>query len=128
MVRFSYLRPIFVQIANSPLTSKEVGMRLLGFAATIAALTVCALAFTASDAFAAEVVPIQGKYSKVKLDGICAANGGQSYGNTSAYGCTKGKNTVECDGKGNCTGYIGLQVQTGKDTTGILGAVLQFSQ
>ena len=65
----------------------------------------------------------------MKLDGICAANGGTSYGNTSAYGCTKGKNTVECDGKGNCTGYIGLQVPTGgKDQTGIAGAVLQFSQ
>lgn len=103
-------------------------MKLLGFV-IMAALTVCAQAFTVGDAFATEIVPIQGKYSKVRLDSICSANGGQSYGNTSANGCTKGKNTVECDGKGNCTGYIGLQVQTSaKDTTGIPGAVLQFSQ
>jgi hypothetical protein len=103
-------------------------MKAIAFAATTAALAVCALAFTASDVFATEIVPIQGKYSKVKLDGICSAVGGASYGNTSAYGCTKGKNTVECDGKGNCTGYIGMQVQpSGKTETGIPGAVLQFS-
>jgi hypothetical protein len=105
-------------------------MNSIASPATIAALTLCALAFTASGTSAAtEIVPIQGKYSKLKLDGICAAVGGQSYGSTSAYGCAKGKNTVECDGKGTCTGYIGLQVQPGaKDTTGVPGAVLQFSQ
>ena len=92
----------------------------------VAAATAAPTLLIASDSFATEIVQIQGKYSKLKLDGICAANGGTSYGSTSAYGCTKGKNTVECDGKGNCTGYIGLQVPTGggKDQTGIPAAVL----
>ena len=97
-------------------------MRILMLTAVVFNLA----AFTASDVFAAEIVPIQAKYSKLKLDGICASVGGKSYGNTSAYGCTKGKNTVECDGKGSCTGYIGLQAQPGRET-GVPGAVLEFT-
>ena len=65
---------------------------------------------TAAPAFAAKIVEIQGKYSKIKLDGICAANGGNSYGTAdTAYGCTKGNVSVECQKDGSCKGYVFMQ-------------------
>jgi len=106
-------------------------MRTIASVGAITALTLSVLAFTMSDALAqTTIVPISGKYSKLKLDGICAREGGTSYGSAESggYDCTKGKNTVECDHGGNCTGYIGFEVPTGgKDETGIAGAILRFS-
>jgi hypothetical protein len=85
----------------------EVEMKTHSFIAAVAAFGVSTLAFTAGDAFAAKIIPIQGKYSKIKLDGICAANGGNSYGTAdTAYGCSKGNVTVECNKDGSCTGYV----------------------
>ena len=85
-------------------------MKSIAFAATIAALTLSALAFSANVALATEVIEIKGKYSKIKLDGICSAQGGESYSQSGGgYGCTKGGNTVECDQKGNCKGYVPLK-------------------
>lgn len=73
-------------------------MRIRSVIVAVAALSLPILSLTAGDALAQKIVPIQGKYSKIKLDGICAANGGQSYGTAdTAYGCTKGSNTVECN-------------------------------
>ena len=81
-------------------------MKTRSLVATVAALTLSTLAVTAGDAFATKITPLQGKYSKIKLDGICAREGGQSYGTAdTAYGCTKGNNTVECNKDGTCTGY-----------------------
>ena len=82
-------------------------MKTHSFIAAVAALGVSTLAFTADNAFAAKIIPIQGKYSKIKLDGICSANGGHSYGTAdTAYGCSKGNVTVECNKDGSCTGYV----------------------
>jgi hypothetical protein len=76
-------------------------------AAVISALALGALTLVPCDAFASKIVEIAGKYSKIKLDGICSANGGASYGSaTTGYGCTKGSNTVECDKSGSCKGYV----------------------
>ena len=75
-------------------------MKTRSFVAAIAALSLPILAVTAGDAAATKIVEIQGKYSKIKLDGICAANGGSSYGTAGgSYGCTKGSNTVECQAR-----------------------------
>jgi hypothetical protein len=62
-------------------------------------------------AAAPKAIPMMNRYSKLKLDGICAANGGTSYGTSSGfYGCSgKNGNSVECDKNGNCTGYVNLQ-------------------
>jgi hypothetical protein len=97
------------------------------FIAAIAALSLSTLAFTAGDAFAAKIIPIQGKYSKIKLDGICAANGGSSYGTAdTAYGCSKGNVTVECGKDGSCKGYVFMQAAgTGMNTAHNPQAVLQ---
>lgn len=89
-------------------------MRIRSVIVAVAALSLPILSLTAGDALAQKIVPIQGKYSKIKLDGICAANGGQSYGTAdTAYGCTKGSNTVECNKDGSCTGYVGLVASAG---------------
>jgi hypothetical protein len=97
------------------------------FIAAIAAPSLSTLAYTAGDAFAAKIIPIQGKYSKIKLDGICAANGGSSYGTAdTAYGCTKGNVTVECGKDGSCNGYVFMQpVGMGMNTAHNPQAVLQ---
>ncbi len=104
-------------------------MKRVASAAAIAALVVSALGFGANVAQATKIVPIQGKYSKIKLDGICAANGGQSYGAaTGGYGCTKGPNTVECSKEGDCKGYIGLEAAPTGLTNVKPGEVLQMSR
>ena len=97
------------------------------FIAAIAALSLSTLVFTAGDAFAAKIIPIQGKYSKIKLDGICAANGGSSYGKAdTAYGCSKGNVTVECSKDGSCNGYVFMQAAgMGMNTAHNPQAVLQ---
>ena len=85
-------------------------MKTRSFVAAIAVLSLSTFAFTAGDAFAAKIVEIQGKYSKIKLDGICAANGGNSYGTAGGtYGCSKGNVSVECQNDGSCKGYIFMQ-------------------
>ena len=85
-------------------------MKTHSFFAAIAALSLSILAVTTGDAAAAKIVEIQGKYSKIKLDGICAANGGNSYGTAGGtYGCSKGNVSVECQNDGSCKGYIVMQ-------------------
>lgn len=103
-------------------------MKTRSFIAAIAALSLSTLALTAGDAAATKIVEIQGKYSKIKLDGICAANGGNSYGTASgSYGCTKGSNTVECHNDGSCKGYIGIQMPRRNPVAGDPAIVLQQS-
>lgn len=97
--------------------------------AAIAALSLSILAVTAVPAFAAKIVEIQGKYSKIKLDGICAANGGNSYGTAdTAYGCSKGNVTVECQKDGSCKGYIFMQAAQRNTIMGNPASVLQQSE
>ena len=89
-------------------------MRTRSFIAAVTAAGLSTLVLTASDALATRITPIQGKYSKIKLDGICAKEGGSSYGTAdTAYGCTKGNNTVECNKDGSCTGYTWLKAGPG---------------
>jgi hypothetical protein len=89
-------------------------MKTRSFVAAIAVLGLSAFAFTAGDAFATKIVEIKGKYSKIKLDGICAANGGSSYGSAEgSYGCTKGNVSVECHNDGSCKGYVDLVASPG---------------
>ena len=104
-------------------------MKTRSFVAAIAALSLPILAVTAGDAAATKIVEIQGKYSKIKLDGICAANGGSSYGTASgSYGCTKGSNTVECHNDGSCKGYIGIQAAPAGSRASSPDAVLQQAE
>ena len=101
-------------------------MKTRSFVAAIAALTLSALTIAAGDAAATQIVEIKGKYSKIKLDGICAANGGNSYGTAGgSYGCTKGSNTVECHNDGSCKGYIGIQTPRRNPVAGEPAMVLQ---
>ena len=104
-------------------------MKTCSFIAAIAALGLPTLALTAGDAAAAKVVEIQGKYSKIKLDGICAANGGNSYGTAGGtYGCTKGNVSVECQNDGSCKGYIFMQSAQRHTIAGNPASVLQQSE
>ena len=104
-------------------------MKTCSFIAAIAALSLSTLAVTAAPAFAAKVVEIQGKYSKIKLDGICAANGGNSYGTAGGtYGCTKGNVSVECQNDGSCKGYVFFQTSGKGRTPGNPASVLQQSE
>ncbi|HEV8389820.1 MAG TPA: hypothetical protein VGQ35_08250 [Dongiaceae bacterium] len=99
-------------------------MKIHLFIAAIAALSLAALAVT----FAATIVPIQGRYSKTGLDGICAVAGGKSYGSTNkAYGCSKGTVTVECRKDGACTGYVYFQIVADGPMTSDPAALLQHS-
>lgn len=102
-------------------------MKTRTFIAAVAALGLSTVAFTADTASAAKIIPIQGKYSKIKLDGICAANGGSSYGTAdTAYGCSKGNVTVECGKDGSCKGYVFMQAAgSGMNTAHNPQAVLQ---
>ncbi|HKP27715.1 MAG TPA: hypothetical protein VJV39_27845 [Dongiaceae bacterium] len=103
-------------------------MKAHSFIAAIAALTLSTLALTASDATAAKIIEITGKYSKIKLDGICSANGGNSYGTAdTAYGCSKGNVTVECQKDGSCKGYVFMKAASGHGQMVSPGAVLQQS-
>ena len=103
-------------------------MKTRSVIAAIAALSLSMLALTAGDAAATQIVEIKGKYSKIKLDGICAANGGNSYGTASgSYGCTKGSNTVECHNDGSCKGYIGKRMPKRNPLAGDPATVLQQS-
>ena len=104
-------------------------MKTRSFFAAIAALSLSTLALTAGDAAAAKIVEIQGKYSKIKLDGICAANGGNSYGSAdTAYGCSKGNVTVECQKDGSCKGYVFMQSAQRNTIAGNPASVLQQSE
>ena len=104
-------------------------MKIRSLIMAAAALSLSTLAFTAVDAFAAKIVPIQGKYSKIRLDGICAANGGNSYGTAdTAYGCSKGNVTVECQKDGSCKGYVFMQSSQRNSIAGDPGSVLQQSE
>jgi hypothetical protein len=104
----------------------EGEMKTRSLIAAIAALSLSTLAVTAAPAFAAKVVEIQGKYTKIKLDGICAANGGNSYGTAGGtYGCTKGNVSVECQNDGSCKGYIFMQSAQRNPIAGNPGSVLQ---
>jgi|SRR5687767_2885859 len=97
--------------------------------AVVAALSLSTLAVSAAPAFAAKIVEIQGKYSKIKLDGICAANGGNSYGTAdTAYGCSKGNVTVECNKDGSCKGYVFMQSAQRNAIAGNPASVLQQSE
>jgi len=105
----------------------EGEMKTLSSIAAIAALSLSTLALTAGDAAATKVIEIQGKYSKIKLDGICSANGGSSYGTAdTAYGCSKGNVTVECTKDGSCKGYV-FKAAPGGNHTMTPNAVLQQS-
>lgn len=86
-------------------------MSKLSRMAFASAIFVCGFTATLQEAISApKAIPMMNRYSKLKLDGICAANGGTSYGASGGfYGCTKGGNSVECDKNGNCTGYVNLQ-------------------
>ena len=104
-------------------------MKTYSFIAAIAALSLSTLALTAGDAAAAKIVEIQGKYTKIKLDGICAANGGNSYGTAGGtYGCTKGNVSVECQNDGSCKGYIFMQSAQRNTIAGNPASVLQQSE
>ncbi len=104
-------------------------MKTRSLIAAIAALSLSTLAVTAAPAFAAKIVEIQGKYSKIKLDGICAANGGNSYGTADGtYGCSKGNVTVECQKDGSCKGYIFMQSAQRNTIAGNPASVLQQSE
>src|SRR5687767_5107667 len=97
--------------------------------AAIVALSLPILAVTAGDAAAAKIVEIQGKYTKIKLDGICAANGGNSYGTAGGtYGCTKGNVSLECQNDGSCKGYIFMQSAQRNTIAGNPASVLQQSE
>ena len=104
-------------------------MKTRSLIAVVAALSLSALAVTAAPAFAAKIVEIQGKYSKIKLDGICSANGGNSYGTAdTAYGCSKGNVTVECNKDGSCKGFIFMQSAQRNTIAGNPASVLQQSE
>ena len=104
-------------------------MKTRSLIAVIAALSLSTLALTAGDAAAAKIVEIQGKYTKIKLDGICAANGGNSYGIAGGtYGCSKGNVSVECQNDGSCKGYIFFQASQRNTIAGSPGGVLQQSE
>jgi len=104
-------------------------MKTRSLIAAIAALSLSTLAVIAEPAFAAKIVEIQGKYSKIKLDGICSANGGSSYGTAdTAYGCSKGNVSVECQKDGSCKGYIFFQASQRNKIAGNPGSVLQQSE
>ena len=104
-------------------------MKTRSFIAAIAALSLSTLAVTAAPALAAKIVEIQGKYTKIKLDGICAANGGNSYGTAdTAYGCSKGNVTVECQKDGSCKGYVFMQSAQRNTIAGNPASVLQQSE
>ena len=104
-------------------------MKTLSFVAAIVALGLSTLVVTADHALAAKIVEIQGKYTKIKLDGICAANGGNSYGTAGGtYGCTKGNVSVECQNDGSCKGYIFMQSAQRNAITGNPASVLQQSE
>jgi hypothetical protein len=104
----------------------EVEMKTRSFIAAVAALTLSTLAATIGDALAAKVVILEGRYTKLKLDGICAANGGNSYGSAGGtYGCSKGNNSVECQNDGRCKGYLGFTAaprDRAATPDGVLGA------
>jgi hypothetical protein len=107
----------------------EGEMKTRSLIAVAAALSLSTLAVTAAPAFAAKIVEIQGKYTKIKLDGICAANGGNSYGTAGGtYGCTKGNVSVECQNDGSCKGYIFMQSAQRTAITGNPASVLQQSE
>ena len=102
-------------------------MKTHTFIAAVAALTLSTLAVTIGDALAAKIVILEGRYTKLKLDGICAANGGNSYGSAGGtYGCSKGNNSVECQNDGRCKGYLGFSAASGNDRVktpdGVLGS------
>src|SRR5687767_2443925 len=104
-------------------------MKIRSLIVAAAALSLSTLALTAGDAFAAKIVPIQGKYSKIRLDGICAANGGNSYGTAdTAYGCSKGNVTVECNKDGSCKGFVFMQSSQRNSIAGNPASVLQQSE
>jgi hypothetical protein len=104
-------------------------MRTFSFVAAIVALGLSILVVTAGDAVAAKIVEIQGKYTKIKLDGICAANGGNSYGTAGGtYGCTKGNVSVECQNDGSCKGYVFMQSAQRNTIAGNPASVLQQSE
>ena len=104
-------------------------MKTLSFVAAIVVLGLSTLVVTADHAFAAKIVEIQGKYTKIKLDGICAANGGNSYGTAGGtYGCTKGNVSVECQNDGSCKGYIFMQSSQRNTIMGNPASVLQQSE
>jgi hypothetical protein len=106
----------------------EGEMKTRSFIAAIAALSLSTLALTAGEAAATKVIEIQGKYSKIKLDGICSANGGNSYGTAdTAYGCSKGNVTVECQKDGSCKGYVFFKAASGGNHMVSPSAVLQQS-
>jgi hypothetical protein len=107
----------------------ESEMKTLSFVAAIVVLGLSTLVVTADDALAAKIVEIQGKYTKIKLDGICAANGGNSYGTAGGtYGCTKGNVSVECQNDGSCKGYVFMQSAQRNTIAGNPASVLQQSE
>ena len=104
-------------------------MKTFSFVAAIVALGLLTMVVTADHALAAKIVEIQGKYTKIKLDGICAANGGNSYGTAGGtYGCTKGNVSVECQNDGSCKGYIFMQSSQRNTIVGNPASVLQQSE
>lgn len=104
-------------------------MKTFSFVTAIVALGLSILVVTADHALAAKIVEIQGKYTKIKLDGICAANGGNSYGTAGGtYGCTKGNVSVECQNDGSCKGYIFMQASQRNAIVGSPASVLQQSE
>jgi hypothetical protein len=88
-----------------------------------------ALGLAVTDAQAESVIDLPAT-GKITLDGKCAAAGGTSYQTQQGggYGCAgKGGNTVECDPKGACKGYIKMEVVPGLGTVGNLdGMTLQM--
>jgi len=92
-------------------------MKRFSFIAAIAALSLGSVAIATEAAAEAKIVNISKKYSKIQLDTVCAKEGGSSYGTAdTAYGCTKGKNTVECNKDGSCKGYMWMQAASGAPT------------
>ncbi|MEZ5832054.1 MAG: hypothetical protein R3D05_12825 [Dongiaceae bacterium] len=99
-------------------------MKMPLFITAIAALSLAALAVI----FAADTVPIQGNYSKSRLDDICADAGGKSYGDgDKAYGCSRENVTVECWRDGSCKGYVYFQIAASRSRIADPAALLMQS-
>ena len=95
----------------------------------VSIIALAALGLAVTDVQASSVIDLP-DMGKITLDGKCAAAGGQSYQSQQGggYGCAgKSGNTVECDPKGKCKGYIKMEVATGLGTVGYLdGMTLQM--
>lgn len=97
-------------------------MKIRFFIATIAALSLAALAAT----FATTTVAIEGSHSRVDLAAVCDAVGGKFYGSAGkAYGCSKGTVTVECLRDSSCKGYVYFRMASARRSASDPATLLQ---